>query len=52
MPHFPQPFFKKSRGLWYVQINGKQINLGPNSDEVHHRYHQLMLEPRHPERQR
>ncbi|MDA0658959.1 MAG: tyrosine-type recombinase/integrase [Planctomycetota bacterium] len=46
MPHFPKPFFKKSRGLWYVQINGKQVNLGPNSDEAHHRYHQLMLEPR------
>lgn len=46
MPHFPKPFFKKSRGLWYVQIDGKQVNLGPSSDEAHRRYHQLMLEPR------
>ena len=28
MPHFPKPFYKKARGLWYVQIDSKQINLG------------------------
>lgn len=46
MPHFPKPFFKKSRGLWYVQVHRKQINLGPDHDEAQRLYHQLMLEPR------
>jgi len=26
----PQPFFKKSRNTWYVQLDGRQINLGSN----------------------
>lgn len=46
MPHFPKPFFKKARGVWYVEINRKQINLGPDKDEAFRRYHQLMAEPR------
>jgi hypothetical protein len=29
MSHYPKPFFRKSRGLWYVQIADKQHNLGP-----------------------
>lgn len=29
MAHYPKPFFRAPRGLWYVQIDGKQINLGP-----------------------
>lgn len=31
MPHFPKPFFRQNRGLWYVQVRGKQHNLGPES---------------------
>lgn len=46
MPHFPKPFFKKGRGVWYVEIDRKQVNLGPNRDEAFRRYHQLMAEPR------
>jgi integrase len=46
MSHFPKPFFKKSRGLWYVEIDRKQINLGSDRDEAQRRYHQLMLQPR------
>ena len=45
MPHFPKPFFKKGRGLWYVQINGKQLNLGPDEAEAFRQYHALMMEP-------
>jgi hypothetical protein len=33
MPHFPKPFFRPSRGLWYIQIRGKQHNLGPCTAE-------------------
>jgi hypothetical protein len=34
MPHFPKPFFKKSRGVWYVEIDRHQYNLGPDRDEA------------------
>ncbi len=33
MPHFPKPFFRASRGLWYIQIAGKQHNLGRCTEE-------------------
>ena len=33
MPHFPKPFYRKPRRRWYIEINGKQINLGPDRDE-------------------
>lgn len=46
MSHFPKPFFKKARGLWYVEIDRKQINLGGDRDEAYRQYHQLMVQPR------
>jgi len=46
MPHFPKPYFRKSRGLWYVQIDGRQINLGRDRDDAFQQYHRLMGEPR------
>lgn len=46
MSHFPKPFYRESRGLWYVQINGKQINLGPAKDDAYTRYHELMAKPK------
>jgi integrase len=46
MPHFPQPFFRKDRKLWYVQIAGKQHNLGPDEAAARLAYHALMSEPR------
>lgn len=45
MPHFPKPFFRASRGLWYVQIAGKQHNLGPDEDAAFKAYHELMSKP-------
>jgi integrase len=45
MPHFPKPFFKKARGVWYVEIDRKQINLGPDKDEAFRQYHQMMAQP-------
>jgi hypothetical protein len=32
MPRYPKPFFRKSRQLWYVQLAGRQVNLGPDRD--------------------
>ncbi len=45
MPHFPKPFFKKSRGLWYVEIDRRQISLGRDQDLAFRRYHELMRNP-------
>jgi integrase len=42
MAHYPKPFFRAPRGLWYVQINGKQFNLGPDKDAAFKAYHALM----------
>jgi integrase len=46
MPHFPKPFFRKSRGLWYVQIGAVQHNLGPDEEAAFVEYHRLMQQPR------
>ncbi len=45
MSHFPKPFFKKSRSLWYVEINRRQINLGSDREAAFRQYHQLMMQP-------
>lgn len=42
MAHYPKPFFRAPRGLWYVQIDGKQHNLGPDEDAAFKAYHGLM----------
>lgn len=42
MPHFPKPWFRKPRNTWYVEIDGRQHNLGPDKDEAFKRYHELM----------
>ena len=44
MARFSKPFFKKARGVWYVEIRRKQINLGPNREEAFRKYHELMAE--------
>jgi hypothetical protein len=44
MPHFPRPFFRTPRNRWYVELDGKQINLGPDKDEAFRQYHQLMAD--------
>jgi integrase len=46
MPHYPRPFFRAPRGLWYVQLGGRQVNLGPDRDEAFRRYHDLMARGR------
>jgi len=44
--HFPKPFYKKSRACWYVEIDRKQIKLGPDQAEAFRLYHELMAAPR------
>jgi len=45
MPHYPKPFYRQSRGLWYVQLHGKQVNLGPDREAAFQEYHRLMALP-------
>jgi len=45
MPHFPKPWFRPSRNIWYVQIGGRQHNLGADEKEAFRRYHELMAAP-------
>lgn len=46
MAHFPKPFFRPARNLWYVQLHGKQINLGQDKDAAFKEYHRLMQCPK------
>ena len=48
MAHFPKPWFRASRGLWYVQLHGEQVNLGPDKDAAFRRYHEIMASPPQP----
>jgi integrase len=45
VPHFPKPYFLTSRGIWKVQIQGKQHNLGSDEAEAFRTYHKLMAAP-------
>ena len=40
--HYPKPFYREPRRLWYVQLDGKQVNLGRDEAEAYRRYHELM----------
>lgn len=51
MAHFPKPFFKASRNTWYVQLEGRQVNLGPDRDAAFRSYHELMAQRDQPVRQ-
>ena len=49
MPHVPKLYFLTSRGIWKIQIRGKQHNLGTDEAEAFRQYHQLMADPAEPE---
>lgn len=38
----PKPYFRKQKQAWYVQIDGRQISLGPEKEPAWRRYHELM----------
>lgn len=44
MPHFPKPFFKAKRGVWYVEIDRHQHSLGSDEQEAFQKYHELMAQ--------
>ncbi len=41
---FPKPFFVTARGVWRVQIAGRQYNLGPDDGPAREEYDRLMAE--------
>lgn len=40
--HIPKPFYRPARKTWYVQLHGRQINLGKDKDAAFKRYHEIM----------
>ncbi len=42
---FPKPWFRPSRGMWYVTLKGKQHNLGPDRDAAFDFYKELISCP-------
>lgn len=44
MAHFPKPFFRPKKNRWYVQLDGKHVNLGPDEAAAFRRYHEVMAE--------
>ena len=43
--HVPKPFYRKSRDTWYVEVDGRQINLGKDRKTAFQRYHAIMASP-------
>ena len=48
MPHFPKPFFRPKRGRWFVQLDSKHVNLGPDKADAFRRYHEIMAARKQP----
>ncbi len=46
MARTPKPWFRSSRRLWFVTIDGVQHNLGPDKSAAFERFHQLMTRPK------
>jgi integrase len=38
----PEPFYRPKKNRWYVEIDGRHINLGPDEARARVRWHQLM----------
>ncbi|HZZ82144.1 MAG TPA: hypothetical protein VFE62_26840 [Gemmataceae bacterium] len=46
MKKFPKPWYRPSRGLWYVTLDGMQHNLGTNREQAFEKYKQLLCQTR------
>jgi len=46
MARHPRPWYRKSRKTWFVVIDGKQVNLGPEKEAAFRLFHQLKGRPR------
>ena len=45
MARTPKPWYRKDRKAWFVTIDGKRHNLGPNRKSALRQFHELMSEP-------
>jgi hypothetical protein len=45
MKKFPKPWYRPSRGVWYVTLNDKQHNLGPDREAAFKKYGELLANP-------
>lgn len=45
MPKKPEPWWRKERQAWFVQIDRKRFNLGRDKKQAWKRYYELMAEP-------
>lgn len=46
MARRPQPWLRSDRGLWYVQLDGRQHNLGSNEEEAFRQFHEMLARPK------
>lgn len=46
MKKFPKPWYRPARGIWYVTLDGQQINLGPDKEQAFDSYKKLLSEPK------
>src|SRR5262245_8455071 len=46
MPRFAKPWFRASRGVYYVNFQGKQVNLGPDRAAAFEEYARLIAAPK------
>ena len=46
MPKFAKPWFRPARGVWYVTLDGKQVNLGPDRTAAFEEYARLIAAPK------
>ena len=42
----PKPWFRKQTRSWYLQLDGKQINLGAKKRDAWNKYHEIMANGR------
>lgn len=45
MARRPKPWFRESRGAWFVTLGGVQNDLGPNKKVAFERFYELMRQP-------
>jgi integrase len=45
MARTPKPWFREDRQSWFVTIDGKRQNLGPDKTKAHQKFHELMSKP-------
>ena len=50
MARTPKPWYRSERKAWFVTINCKRYNLGPNKSEAEKKFYQLMASPIQPDK--